>query len=72
MAKKKYYAVVDGSAPGIYDSWEVCSKVLQEHGGHCKGFGERTEAEMFLNGITEDDNYEGLTAFVFLSSKGII
>ena len=64
MAKKKYYAVVDGSAPGIYESWDVCSKVLQEHGGHCKGFAERQEAENFLNGITEAENYTGLTAFV--------
>ena len=65
MAKKKYYAVVDGSAPGIYESWEICSKVLQEHGGHCKGFSERKEAENYLNGIEDNDNvYEGLTAFV--------
>lgn len=64
MAKKKYYAVVDGSAPGIYESWEVCSKVLQEHGGHCKGFTERQEAEKFLNGIFEEETYEGLTVFV--------
>lgn len=64
MAKKKYYAVVDGNAPGIYESWDVCSKVLQEHGGRCKGFAEREEAEKFLNGITEEENYAGLTAFV--------
>lgn len=64
MAKKKYYAVVDGTAPGIYESWEVCNKVLQEHGGHCKGFTKRQEAERFLNGITEEECYPGLTAFV--------
>ena len=64
MAKKKYYAVVDGTAPGIYESWEVCNKVLQEHGGHCKGFTERQEAERFLNGIIEEECYTGLTAFV--------
>lgn len=65
MAKKKYYAVVDGNAPGIYDSWEVCSRILQEHGGHCKGFSERQEAENFLNGIDRTEvQYEGLTAFV--------
>lgn len=64
MAKKKYYAVVDGSAPGIYESWEICSKVLQEHGGHCKGFSERLEAEDFLNGIVAEVSYTGLTAFV--------
>lgn len=64
MAKKKYYAVVDGSAPGVYESWEICSKVLQEHGGHCKGFTERGAAENFLNGVTEVETYTGLTAFV--------
>ena len=64
MAKKKYYAVVDGSAPGIYESWEICSRVLQEHGGHCKGFTERLEAENFLNGIVEEESYTGLTVFV--------
>ncbi len=64
MAKKKYYAVVDGNAPGIYDSWEVCSRILQEHGGHCKGFAERQEAENFLNGVAETESYPGLTAFV--------
>ena len=65
MAKKKYYAVTDGNAPGIYDSWDVCSRILQEHGGHCKGFSERQEAENYLNG-TEDreTQYEVLTAFV--------
>jgi len=65
MAKKKYYAVVDGNAPGIYESWDICSKVLQEHGGHCKGFAERQEAENCLNGIDENEmQYDGLTAFV--------
>ena len=65
MAKKKYYAVVDGKAPGIYESWDICSKVLQEHGGHCKGFSERQEAENYLNGIDENEmQYDGLTAFV--------
>lgn len=65
MAKKKYYAVIDGTAPGIYDSWETCSKILQEHGGRCKGFSERIEAENFLNGITDNcDVISGLTAYV--------
>lgn len=65
MAKKKYYAVVDGNAPGIYESWDICSKVLQEHGGHCKGFSNRQEAENYLNGIDESAiQYTGLTAFV--------
>lgn len=65
MAKKKYYAVVDGNAPGIYESWDECSRVLQEHGGHCKGFAERQEAEKYLNGIEENENLnDGLTAYV--------
>ena len=65
MAKKKYYVVIDGSAPGIYLTWDECSKVLQEHGGHCKGFSERQEAENYFNGIDEDEiSYERLTAFV--------
>ena len=64
MAKKKYYAVVEGTAPGIYESWEECNRILQEHGGKCKGFAERAEAENFINGIVEVDTYEGLTAFV--------
>lgn len=65
MAKKKYYAVVDGKAPGIYESWDICSKILQEHGGRCKGFVERKEAENYLNGIDDSKTqYDGLTAFV--------
>lgn len=64
MAKKKFYAVVDGSAPGIYESWESCSKAMQEYGGHCKGFSDRRDAENFLKGISEDEDYGGLTAFV--------
>lgn len=64
MAKKKYYVVKDGSAPGIYESWDICSKILQDHGGHCKGFADRKEAENFFNGISEEENYDGLTAFV--------
>ena len=65
MAKKKYYAVVDGNAPGIYESWDVCSKILQEYGGRCKGFSERHEAENYLNGVEEcEEQFEILTAFV--------
>ena len=65
MAKKNYYAVVDGNAPGIYESWDVCSKVLKEHGGHCKGFSVRQDAENFLNGIKDEkQNNDCLTAYV--------
>lgn len=65
MAKKKYYVVTDGKAPGIYDTWEICSKVLQEHGGRCKGFSELKEAENYLHGVKDvAEEYSGLTAFV--------
>lgn len=64
MAKKKYYAVIEGSAPGIYESWDICSKVLQEHGGHCKGFATQQEAENYLIGTEDNETYAGLTAFV--------
>lgn len=67
MAKKKYYAVLGGQAPGIYDSWEECSRILQEKGGKCKGFSEKKDAQSYLDGTdvrSEAEKIHTLTAYV--------
>ena len=46
MAKNKFYVVWIGHHPGVYDSWEACSKeVTGVNGAKYKGFPDRTSAE---------------------------
>lgn len=52
MAKKKYYAVKTGKTPGIYESWDACSKQVHGFPGAIyKSFATREEAESFV-GVT--------------------
>ncbi|MDC7280450.1 ribonuclease H family protein [Butyrivibrio fibrisolvens] len=51
MAKKNFYAVKVGKAPGIYKSWPECqSNVSGYPGAVFKGFETLAEAEAFMSG----------------------
>ena len=54
MAKKKYYAVVNGVVPGIYTTWDECKKNVDGFPGAVfKGFVTKEEAEAFMRGEAE-------------------
>lgn len=56
MSKKKFYAVKRGVVPGIYESWEECSKNVNGYSGSIyKGFETRAEAVKWL-GIDDGDD----------------
>ena len=69
MAKKKFYVVWAGRNPGIYASWEACSKEIDGvKGAKFKGFPDRTSAETaFREG---PENYWGkdVTPMIDLSA----
>lgn len=47
--RKKYYAVVRGYNPGVYESWEDCEPQVRGYSGQIfKSFKTRVEAEHFL------------------------
>lgn len=47
--KRKFYAVRRGRNPGIYDSWEACSKQVNKFSGACfQAFQTKAEADEFL------------------------
>ena len=49
MAKKKFYAVKIGNIPGIYETWEECSKqVIGYKGAIYKSFSTFEDAENFI------------------------
>lgn len=49
MSKKKFYAVKRGVVPGIYESWDECSKNVNGYSGSIyKGFETRAEAVEWL------------------------
>ena len=49
MAPKKYYAIVSGRKPGIYDNWAAAqAQVLGYQGAKFKGFPTRAEAEAWV------------------------
>ena len=49
MAKKKYYAIVSGHVPGIYDNWpEAEAQVRGYQGAKFKGFPSFKEAEAWM------------------------
>ena len=49
MAKKKYYAVLNGKVPGIYETWDACkAQVHGFPGAIYKSFGTRQEAQAYL------------------------
>lgn len=65
---KKYYAVLIGREPGIYESWEDCKKQIDGFSGAAyKSFKTKKEANAYMRG--EDPTVftelkEGLCAFV--------
>lgn len=51
MAAKKYYAVKEGKAPGIYETWADCKAQVHGYKGALyKSFATRGEAEGYLGG----------------------
>lgn len=49
MASKKYYAIVSGRKPGIYDNWAAAqAQVTGYQGAKFKGFATRAEAESWM------------------------
>lgn len=49
MAKKEYYAVIDGREKGIFTSWDECKKsILNYKGARYKGFLTLEEAQNYL------------------------
>jgi len=49
MAPKKYYAIVSGRKPGIYDNWPAAqAQVAGYRGAKFKGFPTREEAEAWM------------------------
>lgn len=47
--RKKYYAVIRGFVPGIYESWEDCEPQVRGYSGQVyKSFKTRVEAEQYL------------------------
>ena len=53
MAKKKYYAVIKGKTPGIYQTWDECKNQVDGFSGaEYKSFATQSEAETYL-GVEE-------------------
>lgn len=56
-AKKKYYAIKQGRDVSnlIVDTWEECKKYVQGVPAQHKSFKTRQEAEMYLQGIEQNE-----------------
>jgi ribonuclease HI len=69
MAKKKFYVIWQGHKTGIFTSWNVCKKHIENYkGAQYKSFVSKEEAENALKGKYED--YKGKdTKKVKLSSE---
>ena len=64
----KYYAVKKGYNPGIYTTWEACSKQVNGYSGaEFKRFHDLKEAEDFLN----DTGYYALVILSCLVLSGL-
>ena len=49
MAKKKYYCVIKGRVPGIYQNWEDCKAQVNGYkGAKYKGFKTIQGAEQYI------------------------
>lgn len=58
MAKKKYYLVIFGRMPGLYDTWKACrDQVYEFSGAEYKGFASLEEASRYAD--KEMINYGG-------------
>jgi len=63
----KYYAVKVGKTPGVYDSWDACSKeVVGFSGAIYKSFSTREEAIAFVTGneVKTEEIFDIPTAYV--------
>ncbi|MBI9040720.1 ribonuclease H family protein [Lutibacter sp.] len=69
MAKKKFYVVWEGHKKGVFTSWNVCKKQIENFkGAQYKAFVSKDEAEKAFKGRYED--YKGKeTKKVMLSSE---
>ena len=69
MAKKKYYVVWEGHKKGVFTSWDICKKQIENFkGAEYKAFVSKNEAEKAFKGKYED--YKGKdTKKVMLSSE---
>jgi ribonuclease H-related protein len=55
--EKKFYAVVRGRVPGIYDVWEECRRqVIGFKNQDYKGFPTREEAQAYYDARKPEDN----------------
>ncbi len=55
MAKRKFYVVWEGYAPGIYDTWEECQEQINGFpNARYKAFASQTEATEAFRGRPED------------------
>lgn len=67
---KKFYAVKQGRAPGVYQSWEECKAQVDEYSGAIyKSFPTAAEALAFVTGMQQEktiqqSDSQGLTAYV--------
>ena len=60
MAAKKFYAILAGRVPGIYDNWpKAQAQVLGFQGARFKGFATRGEAEAWLKNPTSGQGRPG-------------
>lgn len=56
MAKRKFYVVWQGHAPGVYDSWEECRAQVEGYpNAKYKSYGSQTEAVEAFRGNPELD-----------------
>lgn len=54
---KKYYAVKVGKKTGIYQTWNECKAMVDGYSGAVyKGFTDMAEAELFLYGVSQQEN----------------
>ena len=55
-AKRKFYVVWEGRAPGVYDSWEECeAQINGYHGARYKSYSSQTDAVAAFRGDGNDD-----------------
>jgi ribonuclease HI len=71
MAAKKFYAILAGRVPGIYDNWpKAQAQVIGFQGARFKGFATRSEAEAWLQNPTSGPAGPGSSKPALKSSSG--
>jgi ribonuclease HI len=66
----KFYAVVRGRQPGIYDNWQECKAQVNEYSGaKYKGFATREAAEEFLNTAPEEQPIKKELPFAYIDGS---